>query len=257
MLAFVFGAALTLIDPPSGRQALGEIDWSTVLLVGGIITYVGVLQEAGTVDVLGEPAAGPSVPLLAAFLICVVCALISAFASTSAILAALVPLAIPLVAQGGVPGWALICALGVCSSLVDVSPFSTVGATMVASATDPAERPRMTSLLTRWGLSMVVVGPAVLLSALVLPAMAFWNVPLDPGGIEWHVVAARTAGTFRSTRDADRVERFGGPTSRDVALDRRDAAVDPPPVSPARRPGIRREAACARTSTSSRPSPSR
>jgi di/tricarboxylate transporter len=173
VLAFVFGAALTLIDPPSGRRALGEIDWSTVLLVGGIITYVGVLQEAGTVDMLGELAAGLSVPLLAAFLVCVVCALVSAFASTTGILAALVPLAIPLVQTGSVPGWALLCALGVSSSLVDVSPFSTVGATMVASATDPAERPRMTSLLTRWGLSMVVVGPAVLLSVLMLPALAF------------------------------------------------------------------------------------
>ncbi|TCK24341.1 SLC13 family permease [Pseudonocardia endophytica] len=173
VLAFVFGAALTLIDPPSGRSALAEIDWSTVLLVGGIITYVGVLQEAGTVDMLGELAAGLAVPLLAAFLVCVVCALVSAFASTTGILAALVPLAIPLVQQGGVPGWALLCALGVCSSLVDVSPFSTVGATMVASATDPSERPRMTSLLTRWGLSMVVVGPIALLGALMLPAMAF------------------------------------------------------------------------------------
>ena len=172
VLAFVFGAALTLIDPPDGRRALSEIDWSTVLLVGGIITYVGVLQEAGTVEMLGDLAAGLAVPVVAAFLICVVCALISAFASTTAILAALVPLAIPLVQQGGVPGWALICALGVCSSLVDVSPFSTVGATMVASTPDPAERPRMTSLLTRWGLSMVVVGPAVLLGALMLPAMA-------------------------------------------------------------------------------------
>ncbi|RZT86275.1 citrate transporter [Pseudonocardia sediminis] len=172
VLAFAFGAALTLIDPPAGRTALAEIDWSTVLLVGGIITYVGVLQTAGAVDLLGDLAAGLAFPVPAAFVLCAVCGLISAFASTTGILAALVPLAIPLVQTGGVPGWALICALGVCSSLVDVSPFSTVGATMVATATDPEERPRMTSLLTRWGMSMVVVGPVLLLGTLMLPAMA-------------------------------------------------------------------------------------
>lgn len=171
VLAFVFGAALTLIDPENGRGALKEIDWSTVLLVGGIITYVGVLQEIGSVDLLGDLAASMSVPLVAALVICAVCGLVSAFASTTGILAALVPLAIPLIAQGGLPGWALICALGVCSSVVDVSPFSTVGATLVATTVDPDERPRMTALLTRWGMSMVVLGPLALVGALVLPAM--------------------------------------------------------------------------------------
>ncbi|MCO7194356.1 SLC13 family permease [Pseudonocardia sp. McavD-2-B] len=172
VLAFAFGAALTLIDPDSGRGALKEIDWSTVLLVGGIITYVGVLQEIGSVDLLGDLAASLTVPLLAALVVCAVCGLVSAFASTTGILAALVPLAIPLVQQGGIPGWALICALGVCSSIVDVSPFSTVGATLVATTVDEQERPRMTALLTRWGLSMVVIGPIALVGALVLPAMA-------------------------------------------------------------------------------------
>ncbi|MEU6699484.1 SLC13 family permease [Pseudonocardia sp. NPDC046786] len=173
VLAFAFGAALTLIDPDNGRGALREIDWSTVLLVGGIITYVGVLQEIGAVDLLGDLAAMMTVPLLAALVICAVGGLVSAFASTTGILAALVPLAIPLIEQGGVAGWALICALGVCSSIVDVSPFSTVGATLVATTVDPDERPRMTALLTRWGLSMVVIGPVVLVGTLVLPAMAF------------------------------------------------------------------------------------
>ncbi|MEV1290729.1 SLC13 family permease [Pseudonocardia sp. NPDC049635] len=173
VLAFAFGAALTLIAPDDGRRALKEIDWSTVLLVGGIITYVGVLQEMGAVDLLGDLAAMMTVPLIAALVICAVGGLVSAFASTTGILAALVPLAIPLIEQGGVAGWALICALGVCSSIVDVSPFSTVGATLVATTVDPDQRPRMTALLTRWGLSMVVIGPVALVGTLVLPAMAF------------------------------------------------------------------------------------
>lgn len=143
-----------------------------MLLVGWIITYVGVLQEIGAVGLLDELAARLTVPLLAALVICAVCGLVSAFASTTGILAALVPLAIPLVGQGGLPGWALICTLGVCSSIVDVSPFSTVGATLVATTVDPEERPRMTAMLTRWGMFMVVIGPLALVGALVLPAMA-------------------------------------------------------------------------------------
>ena len=168
VLCFGFGAALTLIDPASGRTAVSRIDWSTVLLVGGIITFVGVLQRMGSVELLGEAARNAGVPLLAALVVCMVGALVSAFASTTGILAALVPLALPLVASGDVAGWALISALAVCSSIVDVSPFSTVGAALIATAAEE-DRPRMTSLLTRWGLSLVVLGPVVLVGILVLP----------------------------------------------------------------------------------------
>jgi di/tricarboxylate transporter len=168
VLCFAFGGALALIDPTSGKAAVSKIDWSTVLLVGGIITYVGVLQAMGTVELLGEAARHVGAPIVTALIICFIAALVSAFASTTGILAALVPLALPLVASGDVAGWALISALAVCASIVDVSPFSTVGATLIATAAEE-DRPRMMSLLTRWGMAMVLIGPLVLVSILVLP----------------------------------------------------------------------------------------
>ncbi|WP_432789326.1 SLC13 family permease [Brevibacterium sp. K11IcPPYGO002] len=168
VLAFAFGAILTFVDPASGKKAIPQIDWSTVLLVGGIITYVGVLEHMGAVDLLGDGAASIGTPIIAALVICIIGGVVSAFASTTGILAALVPLALPLVANGGVTGWTVICALAVCSSIVDVSPFSTVGATFVATV-EESQRERMTKLLLRWGLSMAIVGPVVLVGALVLP----------------------------------------------------------------------------------------
>lgn len=168
VLCFAFGAVLSLVDPASGRIAVSRIDWSTVLLVGGVVTFVGVLQHMGAVDMLGDAAARLGIPLLTALLICFIGALVSAFASTTGILAALVPLALPLVASGEVAGWALLSALAVCSSVVDVSPFSTSGATLVATAAEE-DRPRLTLLLTRWGLSMVVIGPVVMVGVLVVP----------------------------------------------------------------------------------------
>lgn len=168
VLCLGFGAVLALLDPVAGRAALTRIDWSTVLLVGGIITFVGVLQKLGAVEMLGDAAGKAGAPIVVALVICMLGGLVSAFASTTGILAALVPLALPLVASGGVEGWALISALAICSSIVDVSPFSTVGAALVATA-DEEDRPRLTSRLTRWGLAMVVIGPVVLVGVLVLP----------------------------------------------------------------------------------------
>ncbi|MBX9919104.1 MAG: C4-dicarboxylate ABC transporter, partial [Mycolicibacterium frederiksbergense] len=173
VLGYGLGAVAALLDASAGKKAMSRIDWGSVLLVGGIITYVGVLTEMGVVDLLGEGAVHLGSPLVAAVLLCAAAGLISAFASTTGMLAALVPLALPLIAEGGIPGWALICAIGVCASIVDVSPFSTVGATYVATTVDEEARPRMTKLLTRWGLSMVVIGPVALTLVLILPGMAF------------------------------------------------------------------------------------
>lgn len=148
ILAFAFAAIVTLVYPATGADAVRRIDWSTVLMIGGIITFVGVLQRMDAVNLLGHAAMNVGTPIVAAFVICLTAGLVSAFASTTGILAALVPLAVPLATSGGVPGWALICAIGVCASIVDASPFSTTGAMVIASAAED-ERARLKSLLTR------------------------------------------------------------------------------------------------------------
>jgi di/tricarboxylate transporter len=166
VLAFGFGALLTLAGPSFGTAAFARIDWSTVFVVGGIVTFVGVLQKLGSVDLLGRAAMSVGTPLVAALVICMTAGLVSAFASTTGILAALVPLAVPLGTSGAVSDWALLCALSVCAAIVDVSPYSTTGATLVASSHED-ERARVRALTMRWSLSMVVVGP-VAFAALLL-----------------------------------------------------------------------------------------
>jgi di/tricarboxylate transporter len=167
IIAFGLGAALALMYPEAGAEGIRRIDWSTIFMVGGIVTFVGVLQKLDAVNMLGHAAMNVGTPLAAAFVICMIAGLVSAFASTAGILAALVPMAVPLATSGGVAGWALMSAMGVCASIVDASPFSTTGALLIASAAED-ERPRLKSLLTRWGLSMVIVGPVAAVIALLL-----------------------------------------------------------------------------------------
>lgn len=160
------GAVLALADPALGARAFARIDWSTAFVVGGIVTYVGVLQSLDAVNLLGRQVTALGTPLVAAVGICMIAALVSAFASTTAVLAALVPMAVPLAASGAVPGWALITTLGVSATVVDVSPFSNTGATLIAAASD-SDRPRLRVMLLRWSMAMVVVGPLVLLPLLM------------------------------------------------------------------------------------------
>lgn len=170
-VALTFAVALAFVKPDVGRAALGKVDWNTILLLGGIITYVGVLTRLGAIDQLGEVARSVSIPLVAAFVICVIAGLVSAFASTIGILGALIPLAVPLlVPGGGLETTGFIYALAISASLVDCAPFGTTGATIVSSGVED-ERPRLYRHLTVWGLSMVVVGPVVTLLLFVVPLL--------------------------------------------------------------------------------------
>lgn len=179
--AFIFGlnvgfvalaaaVSLHLLFPASSGRAEQKIAWSVVLLVGGIVTYVAALQRYGTVDAVGRGIAGLSTPLVTGLLLCAVGAVTSAFASSAGILGALVPLAVPLLVGGGISTTGLIVALAISATVVDATPFSTVGALVVANA-EEAERQQVYRGLLQWGAVMVLTAPPLTwLLFLVLPA---------------------------------------------------------------------------------------
>lgn len=166
--ALTIAVALTLAFPASAKGAVEKISWGTVLLIGGIVTYVTLLQNEGVVDWLGDGVADVGTPLLAALLICLIGAVVSAFASTTGIIGALIPLAVPFLLTDQVNAIALIAALAISSSVVDCSPFSTNGALVVANA-DPDQREMVFKRLMQWGMSIVVIAPVVAWAVLVVP----------------------------------------------------------------------------------------
>ena len=139
-----------------------------MLLICGIVTYVALLQEMGTIDWLGEEVADIGTPLLAALVICFIGGAVSAFASTTGILGALIPLAVPFLAQGEIGAVGVIIALCIASSVVDSSPFSTSGALVVANSPDDRAT-SSTSELLQWGMSMIIIAPITAWAIFVLP----------------------------------------------------------------------------------------
>lgn len=167
-VAMTLAVILSVLSPDAAKEALPKIAWPSVFLIVGIVTYVNLLQELDTVTYVSDAVAHLRSPLLIALLICVIGAVVSAFASTTGILGALVPLAVPFLLSGDVSAVAMIIALSLSSSIVDASPFSTSGALVVANAAEE-DRDRVMSQLLRWGLAMIVVAPVVSWGAFVLP----------------------------------------------------------------------------------------
>ncbi|MFF2183977.1 SLC13 family permease [Streptomyces sp. NPDC058155] len=168
LMALTIAVVLSLVAPQSAKGAVDRCAWSTVLLVCGIVTYVSQMERMGTIDYLGERVADIQAPLLGALLICLIGAVVSAFASTTGMLGALIPLAVPFLLTGQVGAVGLITALAISASVVDASPFSTSGA-LVTANTPADQRDLVFRRLMTWGLGIALVGPLVTWGLFVVP----------------------------------------------------------------------------------------
>jgi di/tricarboxylate transporter len=134
-VALTIGLVISILSPQVQKRAIGQVSWPEIMLIVGVSTYVGVMQKMGTITWVGESVASLTSPLTVALLLLFVGAIVSAFASSTAVLGSLIPLAVPFLASGtGVDAIGFIAAMAVASTIVDVSPFSTNGALVLASA---------------------------------------------------------------------------------------------------------------------------
>lgn len=168
-VSITIAVILALVSPQAQKGAVNKISWSTVLLICGMLTFVGVLEKAGTIDYVSDGVAHMGMPMLAALMICYIGAVVSAFASSTAILAALIPLAIPFLDSGAVSAVGVVCALAIASTIVDVSPFSTNGALVLANAPEGTDKDRFYKQILAYGGIVVVAGPPLAWLALVVP----------------------------------------------------------------------------------------
>ncbi|MFJ9432630.1 SLC13 family permease [Streptomyces sp. NPDC101490] len=168
LLALTVTVVLSLLSPESAKGAVDRCAWSTVLLVCGIVTFVSMMERIGTIDWLGTSVAGIGAPLLGALLICAIGAVVSAFASTTGILGALIPLAVPFLLAGEVGAVGMVTALAISSSVVDSSPISTSGALVTTNAPEE-QRDAVFRRLMAWGMSMAVIAPPVTWAIFVVP----------------------------------------------------------------------------------------
>lgn len=167
-LALAAGAVLALLDRENLGKAIDGISWPTILLVAGMVTYVGVLEHAGTIEWVSEGAVHLGAPLLVALVLCLVVGITSAFASSTAILTAVIPMAIPLLLTGSLPAAGVIAAMAISTTIVDVSPFSTNGALVLPNARG-VDRTRFYRQVITYTCGIVALGPLAAWAVLVLP----------------------------------------------------------------------------------------
>ena len=100
------------------------------------------------------------VPLLAALLLFYMSGLISALASSLAIIGVVIALAVPFLESGDVHVGGFVSALAIAATIVDISPFSTNGAMLLANV-HPSIRDRYYRQMIGYAGLMCLIGPGL------------------------------------------------------------------------------------------------
>lgn len=149
---------LIAVRPSIQKPALAGVAWSAILLVTGIVTYVGVLEEIGAIGDLQAGIATLGSSSIATLATSYVVGFVSAFASTTGTLGAIIPLVVPLAKDPLLTPIGVVTAIAIASSVVDVSPMSTSGALLMASAQPKDEMLFFRALLV-YAIAMIAVVP--------------------------------------------------------------------------------------------------
>ncbi|MGW5414084.1 SLC13 family permease [Actinomadura geliboluensis] len=151
--ALVLQLALRL---PSG-EIVSRIPWNVVLLIGGLLTYVGLMQHLGAFKQISDLLRVDGSPLLSLLVLCYIAGVTSFAASSIAVFITTMPLLPPLVADGVSPVGGVL-ALALASVLVDINPLGITGG-LILGAAEPSARPRLFRQLLVYGLVSIPVAP--------------------------------------------------------------------------------------------------
>jgi di/tricarboxylate transporter len=143
--------------------AVRGVPWGIIMMVCGVSVLIAVLEKTGGMDLFTSLLARLASPSSINGVIAFVTGAISTYSSTSGVvLPAFLPTVSSLVERlGGGDPLAIALSINVGSSLVDVSPLSTIGALAVAAVADAEESRVLFRQLMAWGLSMTIVGAAL------------------------------------------------------------------------------------------------
>jgi di/tricarboxylate transporter len=169
--AFAAGTVLILARAAEEMDVIKRIPMDVIFMVTGVTVLIGVLEATGGMELFTGMLARVTSPATLDAMIAFVTGAISTYSSTSGVvLPAFLPMVPGLVQKVGGEPLAVALSINVGSSLVDVSPLSTLGALCVAAVVDRVAARDLFRKLLAWGLSMTIVG--AILCALLAPGFA-------------------------------------------------------------------------------------
>lgn len=172
LTAFAVALILQLAFRPAEKEIIRDLPWSVVLVISGVLLYVGLLEELGTFHAIANHLEGIGSLTLTILALAFVGSLFASFESSAvAVLGIVIPVALQV--THGVTETILLlilCAVSWAIVTLNSSPYHLSGGLVLASCPESA-RPRLFRQLLVWSLGAAVVVPLI-----------GWTVPLVASG---------------------------------------------------------------------------
>ncbi|MBS1809472.1 MAG: C4-dicarboxylate ABC transporter [Acidobacteria bacterium] len=156
-----FAAVIILVGARVADEtaSVKKVPWGVILMVCGVSLLIAILEKTGGMELFTAMIARVASQTTINGVISFITGIISTYSSTSGVvLPAFIPTAPKLAQQIGGDPLAIALSINVGSSIVDVSPLSTLGALCIATISDATESKMLFWQLLIWGLSMTIVG---------------------------------------------------------------------------------------------------
>lgn len=162
LTAISLGVVLQLIFRPSDAELVRALPWSVVLVISGVLLYVGLLQKVGTFDAIAHHIGNIGSLAVGILAVAYLGALFASFESSSvAVLGIVIPVA--LTVTHSLEGTSLMLALALVSWAVVVvssNPYHLSGGLVIASSPE-STRPLMFRKLLTWSFGVAAVVPLI------------------------------------------------------------------------------------------------
>lgn len=165
-LAALAGAiVLSVTRAADEKEAFRAMPWGVIVMVTGVTVLIELLAKTQGLELFEKLLASVSTPGTVTGVLAFGTGVISLYSSTSGVvLPAFLPTAPGLAQQlGGLDPLPIALAMNVGSSLVDLSPLSTVGALYLAAAVPGTDTRKLFNQLLVWGIAMTVVAAVLCL----------------------------------------------------------------------------------------------
>lgn len=156
-VALTLGVALAVIFERNGDDLIAAMPWAVMVLIGGVLSFIAVMTEIGTLDAIGDALTSFEQPEVGVLLLSFFTAITSAFTSTLGVLGASMPLGVPMI-EGGLSNLSVVGPVTISATVVDASPMG-IGGALVLACAEPEERASLFRKMALWGFSMVLIGP--------------------------------------------------------------------------------------------------
>ncbi len=159
--AMAMAVILQILFRPSEKALLARVPWNSILLLCGLLTYLGLLQEIGTIasiqKALDHLGTGPLLILVVAYMTALLCNIES---STLGVLGLITPLVFAAFGNSDQTFW-IVAAMCVPATLMVMNPIHVAGTLIIGNSAEK-DQDRLFRRLLGTAVSLAVVVPGLM-----------------------------------------------------------------------------------------------